>query len=567
MSYLPNRTLLFASFAFATLALALLAACSAPLPGFPEPTVVPTLPAPTATPLPRGGELTIRLAADLPNLRPWQPRTRGEEQVTNLLYSGLMQLDAHLQPQPDLARSWAATPDGRLITFTLRSGLTWHDGQALTSEDVAYTLSALRAISPTTALLNDLQRVTQVSTPTSTTIAISLTERYAPIFSMMTLPILPKHLLLGKEIGELNFWDVPIGSGPFQLDTRRPGERIALTANPRFHRGSALLDRVTFVVSSDPNSSLDALRERRLLLAELPWSAHDALKGIGDIQVGSYAENGYYFLAMNMRPGRPLADVHARQALAAAINLPELVAAATADQGMPVASSAVPGSWADLTRVPTATVDLAQAGRLLDEAGWKVPASGGIRQQAGVTLTLSLFVRSDDQRRVKAAELITSAAAKIGVRVLVTPGDFNSVIRTKYAPPYDFDLLLGSWSNGIGDPAFADYAYYDPDDFALFHSSQINQGTVDTRPVLNITGFSDATYDRQSVAARQLYEPEQRAKALAQAQARIADQRPYLFLWDDRIPVALSTKLTTLDGPIDLQSPMLFWNIERWYLK
>jgi peptide/nickel transport system substrate-binding protein len=569
MSYLPNRTLLIASIAMSLLTLALLVGCTnvPPLPGVPQPTTIPTAPPPTATPLPRGGNVTVRLAADLPNLRPWQPRSRGEEQITGLLYSGLTRIDARLQPQPDLASAWDSSPDGRLITFTLRSGLLWHDGQALTSDDVAYTLTALRAISPTTALLSDFQHVAAISTPTSTTVAISLTERYAPIFSMLSVPILPKHVLIGKDIASFDFWDAPIGSGPFQFEDRRSGESITLKANPRFYRGGPLLDRVAFVVAPDPQVAMAALRDNRLLLAELPWAAGAAISGTAGLRTGSYAENGYYFLAMNSRQGRPLADVRVRQALAATVDLPKLVQIVTGGQGIPIASSAAPGSWADDTAVPTATIDLQHAGRLLDEAGWKVLSGSTLRQQSGVTLTLQLFVRGDDPRRVQAAELLAVDAAKVGIVIVIDKADFATVIRSKYAPPYDFDLLLGSWSNGAGDPSFADYAYYDPDDFALFHSSQINQGITDTRAVLNVTGFRDAAYDNQAAAARQLYDPADRGKALMLAQQRVAEQKPYLFLWADRIPVLASNTLTTLDGPIDLNTPIIFWNVERWYLK
>jgi peptide/nickel transport system substrate-binding protein len=212
-------------------------------------------------------------------------------------------------------------------------------------------------------------------------------------------------------------------------------------------------------------------------------------------------------------------------------------------------------------------VDLNRARTLLDEAGWKLPDAGAIRQQAGMTLTAQLYVRGDDQRRVRAAELIAQAAKQIGMDISVQRADYESVIKSKYAPPYDFDMLLGSWSNGAGDLGFADYTFYDPDDFGLFHTSQINQGEADTRPVLNIGGFSDPAYDNQSAAARQLYDPAERLKAIRLAQQRIVEQRPYLFLWADRIAVALSPRVTTLDGPVDLNTPMYLGNIERWHLR
>jgi peptide/nickel transport system substrate-binding protein len=567
-NYLPNRAMFVASTALALLILALLVGCSSlPLPGAATPTPIPTLAPPTATPLPRGGTLAVRLDADIPNLRPWQPRSRSEEQVISLLYSGLTRLDATLQPQPDLARSWEASGDGRLITMTLQSTLVWHDGTPLTAEDAAFTLGALRAISPTTALLNDMQRIAAVSTPTSTTLVISLTERYAPIFSMLTVPILPKHVLIDKEIAALDFWQVPIGSGPFQFQGRQPGRTITLTANSSFYRGAPLLDSIAFSIIPDPQQAIAALNDGSLHIAELPWSASQPLSGSTELQIGAYPENGYYFLAFNARQGRPTFDARVRQALAAAIDLPQLVQEVTAGQGIPIASGALPGSWVDLTSVPTATVNLDRARLLLDESGWKVAAGSTIRQQNGLTLTLQLYVRGDDPRRVQAAELIAQAAAQIGMAIQVQETDFETAILPRYAPPYDFDLLLGSWSNGVGDPTFADSAYYDPDDFSLFHSSQINQGTADTRGVLNITGFSDSAYDSHAVAARQIYEPTERVKAIRQAQQQIATLYPYLYLWNDQMSVVLSNKVSSLDGPVNLATPMYWWNVERWYLE
>lgn len=564
MSYIPSLRHFLASVVLAVVALAALTACVLNEAPPPEPTAPP----PTPTPLPRGGNLLIRLAEDVPELRPWQPRTRGEEQIAGVMYNGLTRLDARLQPQPDLAERWEASPDGRLITFTLRTDVAWHDGRPFGADDVAYTIGALKELSPTTALLADIRRIALVEAPTTSTVVISLTERYAPIFADLAVPILPRHLLLGKPLADLNFWDAAVGTGPFQLAERKPGASITLNANKRFFRGEPLLDRVAFLLAPDPKVAAAALKDGRLMLAELPWSEGRTItQTVPGIQAGFYPENGYYFMAYNARQGRPFADPRVREALSLAVDVPAVAREATGGQGIPIASSIVPGSWADTVAPPTSTLNLGRARELLDEAGWAVPEGQEIRAQNGVTLTAQLYVRGDDVRRVRAAELIVQAARAVGIDIAVQPADFETVIRSKYAPPYDFDLLLGSWSNGAGDPDFADYAFYDPDDFALFHSSQVNQGVADTRAVLNIGGFVDTAYDNQAAAARQLYDPEERLNAIRLAQERIVAARPYLFLWADRLPVALSATVTTLDGPVNLNTPMYLGNIERWYLK
>jgi peptide/nickel transport system substrate-binding protein len=533
------------------------------------PTSAPTAGPPTATPLPRGGNLTIRLDQDVPVLHPWQPRSRADEQVTGMLYSGLMRLDETLRPRPDLAERFEATADGRVLTFTLRTGLRWHDGQPLDANDVQFTLDQLRTLPPTsTALLSDLRYIADITTPTSTTVVLNLTERYAPLLAGLTLPILPRHLLQGRVLGELNLWDVPVGSGPFRLADRVEGQSIVLERFDGFYRGPPLLDRVAFIIAPDVEVTRTALGNEQLLMAELPWSTSQAtIDSLSNLRAGSYAENGYYYLAFNLREGYPFADLNVRKALARAISLPRLVETATKGQGVPIGSSAAPGSWADLTPPDTTGGNLDEARAMLDAAGWVLPEGATVRQREGINLQGELFVRGDDERRVVAARAIAETAANIGMQITVTPGDFGTLILSKYAPPFSFDLLLGSWSNGPGDPAFADYLFYDPDDFALFHSSMINQGESDTRITRNFVAFSDPAYDNQSQAARQLYGIDDRIAAIRQTQARIAEQLPYFYLWADQIPVALNRKVTTLDGPVNLDTPIYWWNIERWYLQ
>ena len=60
---------------------------------------------------------------------------------------------------------------------------------------------------------------------------------------------------------------------------------------------------------------------------------------------------------------------------------------------------------------------------------------------------------------------------------------------------------------------------------------------------------------------------DERGKFIRLAQERIVELKPYLFLWADRVPLALNPKVTTLDGPVNLDTQMYLGNVERWYLK
>jgi peptide/nickel transport system substrate-binding protein len=150
----------------------------------------------------------------------------------------------------------------------------------------------------------------------------------------------------------------------------------------------------------------------------------------------------------------------------------------------------------------------------------------------------------------------------------VAPANFETVILPKLAPPYDFDLLLGSWVNAPNSVGFPSYRFYDPDDYALFHSSRVWSGQGDPRTGLrNVGGFSSSAYDAAADQARRAYDPAERAMAISEAQTVLAREYPYLLLWSDQIPVVLSERVKRQDGEIMLDTPRYLWSVERWYLE
>ena len=536
-------------------------------------------PAPTSQPttppieIPQGGTLSVRLAQDVGALRPWSPASHEEEQMVGLLYRGLIRLDATLAPQPDIATAWQSDASGRTLTMTLRPDLRWHDGEPLTAADAAWTISTLRSISPTTPLLADLRTIiSNVAAPTSSTLILQLSEPYAPLLAALSVPILPQHIFGSRspeQIAGTDFWQEPVGSGAFKFEERRAGAAVTLIRNDDYADGVPYLDRVAFVLAPDPTIAADALGNGELTAAELPWSNTLALSGTQttapSLRFGAYAENGFYYLAFNTRTGRAFADERVRTALALLLDQRAIITAA-GDSATAITSDHLPGTWAAPDTTPLAP-NLERAGQLLNEAGWLVPEGGTIRASNGITLSAALFVRGDDARRVRVAEQIAAAVAPAGINLVVTPSDFDSVIRSKLAPPFDFDLALMSWTNSRVRSAGASYAAYDPDNFALFHSSQIYQGVADGRPGLrNYVAFNDSSFDNLATAARALYDTERRRDLYRQTDAIIAAKKPYIFLWADQVPVILSTQIRSTQGDIRLDTPNWLEGVQHWYL-
>ena len=358
-------------------------------------------PTPSPTPsVPQGGALAIRLAADVPDLKPWDLRSRGEEVVADLMYSGLTRLDPQLRPQPDLAESWTTSPDGGLITFTLRSGMTWHDGQPLTSDDVVWTLNTLRTITPTNALLFDLRStIGQVRSPLTETVVLSLTQPYAPLLAELAVPILPRHRLQARtpeQIASLDFWQEPVGSGPFKFDQRQPNQSITFTRNEQFYRGAPNIDQIALVVAPDPAVAATALREGQLQAAEFPGQVAPLTDTDQTITSGAYPENGWYGVVFNTRADRLFADQRLRAAVARALDINDLVQAVTGGVGQPIATTLSRAAWAYPADLPVLPPDLDAARQLLDEAGWTVGPDGVVaaRRPGAAVITVSVDSQS-----------------------------------------------------------------------------------------------------------------------------------------------------------------------------
>ncbi len=539
-----------------------------------------TTPVPTAAPtaavleVPEGGTLSVRIDQDVGALHPWAPSSHAEEQMLRLLYRSLTRLDANLVPQPDIATSWTSDSSGRTLTMTLRTDVTWHDGTPLQAADAAWTLNMLRDISPTTTLLSDLHTyIADVQAPTSSTLVLKLNEAYAPLLAELSTPILPEHIFGSRppeQLAGTDFWREAIGSGPFKFEERQPDQAISFVRNENDPDQVPFLDRVAFIVAPDTEIAIQAFRDGEVLAGEMPWNGVGVLSNTQDLEqsfnVGTYPENSFYFLALNTRRGHVFNDVRVRQALQLAIDQRTILEVA-GNQALGIRSTHLPTTWAAPSTGGLGNGELAQAEDLLNQAGWILPEGGSVRASNGITLSVALYVRGDDQRRVEVAERIASAAHNIGIDLVVTPADFDSVIQSKLAPPFDFDAALMSWSNNRVSSGYASYAAYDPDDFPLFHSSQIYQGPADGRPGLrNFVGFNDSSYDNLSVAARALYDTDRRRELYHQTDAILAEKVPYIFLWANRVPVFVNTQVQSARGPLALNTPMWLDDLPYWYL-
>src|SRR5579859_170653 len=306
----------------------------------------------------------------------------GDVELLLQLYAGLTRLDEQGNVYPSLASSWEVSPDGTTYTFHLRPNLHFSDGSALDANDVRR--SWLRLLDPSvhaTApdVLNIVSGATErlaggsesevgVTAPNARTLVVHLRHPagyFTAITATPTTFVVPRSAL---PSGDWQTADHFIGSGPYVADAMN-GTTLKLTANHEYAGTAPPISEVDWVtdVTGDPvtaysNNELDLVQ---VAPSDATWIGYDPTLGRGLHRAASLSLE--YLGFDTTRP--PFDDMRVRRAFSLALDRSRLVELADGEAASP-ANSVVPPAIqpGGLPAVPNA--DLAEAKRLLDEAGY-----------------------------------------------------------------------------------------------------------------------------------------------------------------------------------------------------
>lgn len=215
----------------------------------------------------RGGRLTEGIIGAPRFINPVLASTETDEALSSLIFAGLMKELGDGTLTPELARSYVISPDNRTYTFTLRDKLTFHDGSALTSSDVAFTIEKLQdpLLNPRTA---SFWQGVSVSTPDEKTVIATLVAPDASFLQDMTIGVLPAAIWQG--VADEAFTDPslnlsPVGAGAFKVaavesDDMGTPKKILLSRNRKYALGSPLLSSLSIVVFSNQDTLLSAMK-------------------------------------------------------------------------------------------------------------------------------------------------------------------------------------------------------------------------------------------------------------------------------------------------------------------
>lgn len=334
------------------------------------------------------------------------------EHIDELLFDGLVAVDANFNFQPALAASWEQ-PDPRTVVFHLRDGVNFSDGRPLTAADVAWTMDSMRngaVISPKAA---SYASVESVEARDARTVIFHL--KHADNFLLTNLStgafgVVP--VGSGKD-----FWRHPVGTGPFQFVSQRIDQDVVIEHNPLSWSAKPKIERVRFAVVPDAiTMSLELEKGSADVESNsLPMDSLPVLAKRADLAVEDVTGTIVQYLAFNMRDPI-LKDLRVRQAIAFAIDRETMIRSLLSGHAQ-AAQSLLPAShWAWTGDVAHYTYDPAHAEQLLDEAGYR-------RGADGVRFHLAMKTSTDEGTRLLAA-VMQQELARVGIALDLRTNEF-----------------------------------------------------------------------------------------------------------------------------------------------
>jgi peptide/nickel transport system substrate-binding protein len=357
------------------------------------------------------GTLRVALGTTLSQLDPAKTTIGDEYVYVHLVFNGLSRIDPDMSVKPDLAESWTASDDLKTWTFKLRQGVKFHHGRVLDSEDVVATVK--RILDPETGsrARTNLTMVDSVEAVDPLTVRFHLNESYAgfaDVFADRQMRIVPK-----DKLAELS--TQPIGTGPFVFKSWSPGDRLELTKNPDyFEKGMPKLDGVTLRIIPESAARIAALESGAIdIVWSMPYESVDKFKNHPTVRADGISTPTWDGVILNNdRP--PFNDVRVRKALALTIDKAAIVELALFGQGEPTFSPIPPSHPYFNKSLPVPAPDIAQAKKLLAEAGY--PNGFDVPMQ----------VPQEREQRVRVGVSVRDMARAAGIRINVERVPFAS---------------------------------------------------------------------------------------------------------------------------------------------
>jgi peptide/nickel transport system substrate-binding protein len=452
------------------------------------------------------------------NLDPRIGTDAQSQRIDALLFDGLVAHDASFHFTPALAETWAQ-PDPLTLIFHLRRDIHFHDGRALTANDVKWTLESMidgkhsGIISPRA---KSYAAIATIDTPDDHSVILHLKQ--ADNFLLTNLSTGAIGIVPQASGGD--FWQHPIGTGPFKFVSQQIDQNVILERNPASWAVTPRISRVRFAVVPDAiTESLELEKgSADVAINSLPMDSLPILAARPNLAVDEVSGTEVQYLGLNLRDP-VLKDVRVRQAIACAIDRDLIIRTLQLGKAQPADTLLPVSHWAWTGNVPKYAYDPAKAARLLDQSGHPAAANG-------IRFRLTMKTSTDESARLLAAVLQQQLGA-VGIALDIRSYEaatFLSDVRNGA-----FQMYSLRWIGGNEQPDIFSY---------VFSSASFSPKGA------NRSHYSNPRLDALLDDAAASPDPGRRRADYAEAQQILARDLPAINLWYRDTVVVHNQRLT-----------------------
>ncbi|MEZ5795590.1 ABC transporter substrate-binding protein [Albidovulum sp.] len=387
--------------------------------------------------------ITIGMVLEPPNLDPTAGAAAATDEVVYAnIFEGLTRFGPDGSVRPALAESWDVADDGKVYTFHLHTGVTFHDGTTFDAEDVKFSLDRARAedsANAQKALFAGIDTV-EVVDPATVKVTLKDPDGHFPFNMAWGDAVIVAPESIADEATH------PVGTGPFKFDDWVQGDHIDISRYDGYWGTPVALSKATFRIISDPTAAFAAMMAGDVdAFPNFPApETLDQFKADPRFKVIVGSTEGETILAMNNRKP-PLDNVKVREAIAHAINRQEIIDGAMFGYGTPIGTHFAPHNpdYEDLTALSAYDPEKSKA--LLAEAGVS-------------DLKLRLALPPPTYAR-RGGEIIAAQLAAVGIQTEISNLEWAQWLEQVFKG-HDFDLTIVSHTEPMDINIYARPDYY-----------------------------------------------------------------------------------------------------------
>ena len=362
------------------------------------------------TPVP-GGSVVYGMTQDLASLDPHVDTDAGTRDVVFNLYEGLVKPTSDGGFIAAVASDYTISDDAKTYTFTLRDGITFHDGTPVTIEDVKYSIDRYAEIQGESSAFSSL--VDSVEVQDDKTLVVNLKESYSEFLPMMTIAIIPQ----SNEDPAGN----PIGTGPFKYVSYTPGQNLELEKYDGYwQEGVPSLDSVEFKFIADVDTAFVELQAGTIDILKYLTSAQAETLG-DDYKIVQGSMNLVHAMYLNSAY-EPLSNTEVRQALCYAVDRDAINNFIFGGKSHIIGSHMIPAmsKYYEPEAETVYSYDPEKAKELLADAGY---ADG---------FDLEITVPSSYSQHVDSAQIIADELSQVGINVTLNQVEWSTWLQDVY---------------------------------------------------------------------------------------------------------------------------------------